>query len=182
MLANSAQSRGDPTDLIAQTLCQELFDMQPRVALPEYARECARKEGVEWSELVREWEAKRVLGTRMGDLADYTGTYLNEGCKLAILVRRLSDVEMSLRFGKPELLESQVNSLPRQTARLRHYTITTTHGAFSPSLGTTPPARAWSCTWLSRICCWNLSATTPAEFVPSIGISRAAIARVQRRV
>jgi hypothetical protein len=31
--ANSSPSRGDPTDLIAQSLCQELFDMRPRIDL-----------------------------------------------------------------------------------------------------------------------------------------------------
>ena len=37
VFANSSPSRGDPTDLIAQTLIQELFDMKPRVPLEKFA-------------------------------------------------------------------------------------------------------------------------------------------------
>ncbi|KAL2182953.1 beta-lactamase/transpeptidase-like protein [Thermothelomyces heterothallicus CBS 203.75] len=124
VLANSAQSRGDPTDLIAQALCQELFDMRPRVALDQYARESARRAGLRWSALVREWEANRVPGTRMRNPADYVGTYTNEGFKLAIRVYLLPDSAAAARSGgnnNPELLGFQVNGLPRQTAKLRHY-------------------------------------------------------------
>ncbi|CAM1511863.1 Fc.00g093760.m01.CDS01 [Cosmosporella sp. VM-42] len=37
IMANSSPSRGDPTDLTAQCLCQELFDMKLRVALEAFA-------------------------------------------------------------------------------------------------------------------------------------------------
>ncbi len=120
VLANSAQSRGDPTDLIAQALCQELFGMRPRVALPEYAMRSARQAGLRWSELLREWESKRVPGTRTRDPADYAGTYTNEGFKITIKVYLLTGAEVGLGEN-PELLGFQVNSLPRQTAKLRHY-------------------------------------------------------------
>ncbi|KAH6615500.1 beta-lactamase/transpeptidase-like protein [Chaetomium sp. MPI-SDFR-AT-0129] len=120
VLANSAQSRGDPTDLIAQTLCQELFDMQPRVELHKYAKQSADRAALRWSELLNEWEANRVLGTRTRELADYAGTYTNEGFKITIRVYPLTGTETGVGEN-PELLGFQVNSLPRQTAKLRHY-------------------------------------------------------------
>lgn len=120
VLANSAQSGGDPTDLIAQTLCQELFDMQPRVELHRYAQQSADRAERRWGELLNEWEAKRVRGTRTRDPADYAGTYTNKWFKITIRVYPLTDSKIWVEEN-PELLGFQVNSLPRQTAKLRHY-------------------------------------------------------------
>ena len=36
-MANSSPGRGDPAELVAQMLPQELFNMQPRVNLENYA-------------------------------------------------------------------------------------------------------------------------------------------------
>jgi CubicO group peptidase (beta-lactamase class C family) len=49
--ANSSPSRGDPTDLIAQSLCQELFDMRPRIDLESFALRAATTSSLIWPAL-----------------------------------------------------------------------------------------------------------------------------------
>lgn len=123
VLANSSPSRGDPTDLIAQSLCQELFDMKPRVPLELFALRAAETSRLIWPALVHSWVLAREKTDMVPVLTDYIGTYRNSGLQLRI------DVFESQRSSKclgrqqhdPEPLSFTVNSHARQTAKLKHY-------------------------------------------------------------
>ncbi|KAF7561163.1 hypothetical protein G7046_g2978 [Stylonectria norvegica] len=120
VMANSSPSRGDPTDLIAQALCQELFDLQPRVNLAEYAVRASNTAGLIWSSLVEDWVTTRHQNTARRPSSEYTGLFRNTGFKLNIDVFELSEEERG-HGENPELLGFTVNGLKRQTAKLRHY-------------------------------------------------------------
>ncbi|KAJ6003842.1 hypothetical protein N7540_013124 [Penicillium herquei] len=52
VMSNCNGAQGDPTDLIAQALCQSLFAMQPRINFEEYALQAAGNARVAWEGLV----------------------------------------------------------------------------------------------------------------------------------
>jgi Beta-lactamase/Domain of unknown function (DUF3471) len=120
VFANSSPSRGDPTDLIAQALCQELFDMKPRVELKQFAHRARQTSDLIWPDLVKNWKANRVENTPQHAASDYIGRYTNEGFMLTIDVYELSDEERG-SGPNPEVLGFTVNSIKRQSAKLRHY-------------------------------------------------------------
>jgi hypothetical protein len=120
VMANCNGAKGDPTDLIAQTLCQELFSMQPRIDFEDYALQAASNAKLAWEGLVEDWVRKRVQNTRCPPLEEYVGTYVNTGLDITIKVSRIADNEVK-HEANPELLTFNINSLPRQTAKLRHY-------------------------------------------------------------
>jgi CubicO group peptidase (beta-lactamase class C family) len=120
VMANSSPSRGDPSDLIAQTLCQELFDMKPRVALEEYAQRASQVADRIWPSLVEEWVTGRVQNTHAHPPSDYTGLFRNKGLMLDILVYELDEKDRG-QGENPELLGFTVNNISKQTAKLRHY-------------------------------------------------------------
>jgi len=120
VLANTSPSRGDPTDLIAQALIQELFDMQPRVALENYALQARRASDMIWPALVESWVSNRVQNTPRRPPLEYVGRYENPGFMLVIDVYELPDSEKG-KGSNPEVLGFTVNSIKRQSAKLRHY-------------------------------------------------------------
>lgn len=119
-IANCTPGRGDPSDLAAQALMQELFQMTPRVNIPAYAAIAAKNASLIWPALVEEWKLKRRPNTQPGPLEDYIGIYTNEGFGMAINVYKLPDHEAD-QGDDPELLGFTVNGLKRQSAKLRHY-------------------------------------------------------------
>lgn len=120
VMANSSPSRGDPSDLIAQTLCQELFDMKPRVALEDYAQRASQMADRIWPSLVEDWVTGRVQNTPTHPPSDYVGLFRNEGFMLDIKVYELEGKERG-QGENPELLGFIVNNIARQKAKLRHY-------------------------------------------------------------
>lgn len=119
-IANCTPGRGDPSDLAAQALMQELFQMTPRVDIPAYAAIAAKNASLIWPALVEEWKLKRRPNTQPGPLEDYIGIYTNEGFGMAINVYKLPDHEAD-QGENPEPLGFTVNGLKRQSAKLRHY-------------------------------------------------------------
>ncbi len=119
VMANSSPSRGDPTDLIAQSLCQELFDMQPRIELERFAQLAAETSGQIWTSLVHDWVVSRRKG-RSPPAADYLGCYKNEGLALQIDVFPSRNTNKRSKRNAEQLTFS-VNGRVRQTAKLRHY-------------------------------------------------------------
>ena len=124
VLANSSPSHGDPTDLIAQTLCQELFDMKPRVDLDAFALQSAETSRLLWPALVRDWVLSRREGAVLPTPEDYLGEYTNTGLELHIhVVLPRQPLRKSRRVGwrtqNAELLAFSVNGQPVQ--KLRHY-------------------------------------------------------------
>ncbi|KAH8714866.1 hypothetical protein GQ44DRAFT_625099 [Phaeosphaeriaceae sp. PMI808] len=114
----------DPTDLIAQSLIQALFDTQPKVQLEEYALQASRTSKLIWPALVEEWVSSRVQSTRTPPLKDFVGTYLNTGFLLKIEIFPLTEKSLDVRCesrSNPELLEFRVSSQEKQAGPLRHY-------------------------------------------------------------
>ncbi|EXJ78231.1 hypothetical protein A1O3_09392 [Capronia epimyces CBS 606.96] len=120
VLANTPVGTGDPTDLIAQTLCQELFNMRPRVKLEDFAAQAASTANLIWRALVEEWVQNRVQNTHPSPLEDLTGTYTNTGLKLTIYVTQIPPHKVG-SGPNPELLTFNINRMKKQTANLRHY-------------------------------------------------------------
>ncbi|PGH16488.1 hypothetical protein AJ80_05173 [Polytolypa hystricis UAMH7299] len=120
VMANCNGAKGDPTGLIAQGLCQELYNMKPRIDLEAYARLAAYNSSLVWDELVQEWVRNRVPNTRCPLLDNFTGTYVNTGLDITIRVTKIAEHDAK-HEPNPELLSFSVNSLPRQSAKLRHY-------------------------------------------------------------
>ncbi|KAF2195030.1 beta-lactamase/transpeptidase-like protein [Zopfia rhizophila CBS 207.26] len=120
VMANSSPSRGDPTDLIAQMLIQEIFEMQPKVKIEEYALRAAHTAKLIWPALVHDWVSSRVQSTATPPLQDFSGIYTNNDFLLRVEVFELSAEERG-SGPSPELLGFRVNSIKRQTAKLRHY-------------------------------------------------------------
>jgi len=120
VMANCSPSRGDPTDLIAQALCQELFDMTPRVDLAAVAQRAALQARRNWVNLIRDWHANRQTGTCPRPLHEYIGLYKNKGLDLTIDIFALP-ANQNRDEAEPELLGMKVNSMPDQCVNLRHY-------------------------------------------------------------
>ncbi len=120
VMANCSPGRGDPTDLIAQHLVQNLFDMQPQVDFQQAAHEAASTAKLMWPALVEEFVSKRVQNTKHRPLKDYVGIYQSTDYKLTIEIYELPKAKVG-KGPIPELLGFKINSLPRQAAKLRHY-------------------------------------------------------------
>lgn len=120
VMANSAPGRGDPADLIAQMLCQKLFHMQPPVNFEDYATRAARTSSLLWPALVEEWVSNRIQNTPCPSLDDFIGSFTNLNYSLTIHIHKLLDEDIG-HGPTPELLRFDVNSVKRQTAKLRHY-------------------------------------------------------------
>lgn len=119
-MTNCNGARGDPTDLAVQALCQELFDMKPKVDFQHYARQAAKNSDLKWDRLLHDWTMNRTHNTAVPPLDDFIGRYINEGLEITITVSKIP--EQNIGAGSnPELLTFIVNDLPRQRARLRHY-------------------------------------------------------------
>ncbi|KAJ2902095.1 hypothetical protein MKZ38_001004 [Zalerion maritima] len=127
VMANSSPSRGDPTDLIAQSLCQELFDMRPKIPLQSFALKAAETSKLIWPTLVRNWVLSRAEGdTAPPAAADYVGSYRHANLPLQVDISEVPRLQPSRRPGGPgkwnmQSLTFSVNGLARQTAKLRHY-------------------------------------------------------------
>lgn len=118
-MSNCNGANGDPTDLIAQALCQELFDKCPRLDLEEFAVQAAHNAKLDWDRLVKEWARERVDNTPCPPLEDFIGLYVNTAFDISIRVAKTLD--QSAKPGTDtEPLSFNINSLPRQTAKLRH--------------------------------------------------------------
>jgi len=120
VMANSAPGRGDPADLVAQMLAQELFNMQPRVNLEDFAIKAADTSKRLWPALVEEWVSNRVQNTKHGQIEDYVGSFTNRAYSLTVNVYKLSSKVVGPEH-PPELMGFNVNSISRQSAKLRHY-------------------------------------------------------------
>jgi len=129
VLANSSMSRGDPTDLIAQLILQELFTMTPKVDLVAYARRAVTEARQDWPNLIKEWELARSTAgiTAAPPATDFVGIYRNAGLRLTINVfepDNNSSVELPAALAGNDTtapLAFQVNGLSRQVALLRHF-------------------------------------------------------------
>ena len=121
VMTNSSCSGGDPADLVAQMLAQELFNMQPRVPLEDYAIKAADTAKRRWPALVEEWVSNRIPNTKYGPLDGYTGSFTNTAYSMTITVYKLSPDVIGTPENSPELLGFTVNSIARQSAKLRHY-------------------------------------------------------------
>lgn len=120
IMANSAPGRGCPVDLAAQMLVQELFNMQPQINFDDYAIEAAETSKRLWPALVEEWVFNRVRNTNSGQIEDYVGSFTNRAYSLIINVYKVSPDAIGPEH-PPELLGFKVNSISRQSAKLRHY-------------------------------------------------------------
>ncbi len=112
VMANCSPGRGDPTDLIAQELAQDLFHMQPTVDFEKFAMQAAETSKLHWPALVEEWVAKRVHNTKHRPLEEYVGSYRSSDFKLTIDVYQL-DGDNAGNGPSPELLGFIVNSMSK---------------------------------------------------------------------
>lgn len=120
VMANCSPSRGDPTDLIAQALCQHLFDLKPQLDLAAYAERAMLRASDNWVDLTREWKVNRRLGTPLQPLSEYVGCYTNKGLDLRLDLFELSP-NAEIDEADPDLLGMRINCMEDQFARLRHY-------------------------------------------------------------
>lgn len=120
VMANSTPGRGDPADLIAQMLCQKLFHMKPPVNFEDHAIRAARNSSLLWPALVEEWVSNRVQNTTTPSPEESIGSSTNVNYNLTIHIHKLLGQEIG-HGPTPELLRSDMNSVKRQTAKLRHY-------------------------------------------------------------
>ena len=120
VMANCSPGQGDPTGLVAQAMAQQLFQMHLHVDLQCYALQAAEAARLRWPALVERWVSQRVQNTRPWVLEEYLRSYYCADLKLIINVSKVSDVPVP---DEPtsELLWFNVNRLPRQSAKLRHY-------------------------------------------------------------
>ncbi|RAQ58744.1 hypothetical protein COH20_006848 [Aspergillus flavus] len=133
VMSNCNGANGDPADLIAQALCQELFSMWPRVNFEEYAIQAAHNAKLEW---VR----KRVDNTPCPPPEDFSGLYFYTVFDITIRVAKTLD--QSANTGTDtELLSFNINSPPGKTVKLRHYHYTP--GLSCQVRETTRLARGW---------------------------------------
>ena len=122
VMANSSSGRGDPADLVAQLLVQELFNMLPRVPLEDYALRVADASDRYFTKLQAEWCFARAQNTKHGPIDEYVGEFTNSAFSLTIDVYKLPPTaNINPAEELPELLAFTVNSDPQQTAKLRHY-------------------------------------------------------------
>lgn len=119
-ITNCNGARGDPTDLAAQALCQELFDMKPKIDFQQYARQAAKNSDLNWDRLVHDWVMNRTQDTAIAPLDDFIDRYINKGLEITIAISKSPEQDVGAG-SNPELLTFVVNDLPRQRARLRHY-------------------------------------------------------------
>jgi CubicO group peptidase (beta-lactamase class C family) len=119
-IANCSPGWGDPSDLAAQHLVQELFQMTPRIDYTVYSMMAVKNAGLVWPAVVEEWTLSRHANTKSGLPDEYVGAYVNEDLRLTIEVYNLESDEVGCGEN-PELLGFTVNGLKRQSAKLRHY-------------------------------------------------------------
>ena len=120
VMANSSPRRGDPADLVAQLLTQELFNMQHRINFEDYATKVAAASRQLWPALVQEWVSNRAQNTKHASIDEYEGGFRNTAYGLTIHVYRLPP-DVTDPEHPEELLGFNVNSITRQSAKLRHY-------------------------------------------------------------
>jgi hypothetical protein len=140
-MANCSGSRGDPTDLIAQVLCQELFNMKPRIHLEDYAVQAARTSNLLWAALVEELVENRVQNTSTPPLDDVVGIYVNEGAQDQYLCLQASEGKLEKVGPVQSFWPSTSTRFPN---RQQSSGITTTiHGRFCQILGMMLYVKAW---------------------------------------
>ena len=84
VLVNSSPERGDPADLVAQMLTQELLNMQSHINLVKYALKIADTSRRLWPALVEEWVSKRVQDTKYNRIEDYVESFTNSAYNLIV--------------------------------------------------------------------------------------------------
>lgn len=95
--------------------------MRPRVDLTAAAKLAARNSSLRWDSLVQEWVKNRIQNTPTPSPDDYKVTYVNAGFRYTISVDRLHELDIREGRPNPELLLMNLNSMPRQNVKLRHY-------------------------------------------------------------
>ncbi|KAF9773379.1 hypothetical protein IL306_008834 [Fusarium sp. DS 682] len=114
VLCNSFEINGDPTNIIAQLIAQELFEMKPKLDFTQITREITLNAQKRWTHLQRDWERNRHLGTQPAALSSYSGAFKHSG------------LNMSLVFSVVEShpiphMRMIINGLPDQVFDLYHY-------------------------------------------------------------
>lgn len=94
--------------------------MKTEIDFGAYATVATKASKLIWPALVEEWVTNRVQGTKHGPLEEYIGKYTNEALKLTIDVCRTDPKDVG-KGPSPRLLCFKVNSIERQSTRLRHY-------------------------------------------------------------
>ncbi|KAJ3533043.1 hypothetical protein NM208_g8159 [Fusarium decemcellulare] len=77
VLCNSFGINGNPANIVAQLIAQELFDMKPRVEFVQVAESTVANARKRWTDLRGAWISRRVLGTEPAALDSYTGRFYN---------------------------------------------------------------------------------------------------------
>ncbi|KAL9628057.1 MAG: hypothetical protein Q9164_007407 [Protoblastenia rupestris] len=83
-------------------------------------REAAVTAKLMWPALVEEFVTKRIQNTKHRPLEDYVGTYQSTDFRFTFQIYELPEAEVA-KGPNLELLGFNINSLPKQKAKLRHY-------------------------------------------------------------
>ena len=94
--------------------------MHPHVDLHEYALQAAKTASIRWPTLVERWVSQRVQHTKPRALEEYLGSFSCTDFKLTISVSKVPEASIPDK-PKSGLLWFNVNGLPQQAAKLRHY-------------------------------------------------------------
>lgn len=84
VLTNTFEINGDPTNIVAQLIAQELFDLQPRVDMVQVAENIVDKARGRWTNVVDKWTGDRASGTQPRDIDSYAGSYTNTGLAMTL--------------------------------------------------------------------------------------------------
>ncbi|KAM0543845.1 hypothetical protein ACHAPJ_012082 [Fusarium lateritium] len=82
VLCNSFEVNGDPTNIIAQLIGQELFDLKPKVDFTQVTKEIAANAQKRWTSLRKDWESHREQDTQPVALSSYSGKIKHDGLNM----------------------------------------------------------------------------------------------------
>ncbi|KAF5005912.1 hypothetical protein FDECE_7670 [Fusarium decemcellulare] len=114
VLCNSFGINGNPANIVAQLIAQEIFDMKPRVEFVHVAESTVANTRKRWTDLREAWISHRVLGTKLAALDSYTGRFYNVGLAIELQFTVLQ-VDPTPR------LCLVINGRPEQDFKLTHY-------------------------------------------------------------
>lgn len=116
VLTNTFETNGDPTNIVAQLLAQELFALQPYVDMVSVAENIVYRAKARWTEVVEDLTSDRRKRTRPRDIHSYAGSYTNPG--LAMI---LKFVVPPGREADQSVLSMSINGSEEQDFPLHHY-------------------------------------------------------------
>ncbi|KAI1120576.1 beta-lactamase/transpeptidase-like protein [Nemania abortiva] len=118
VLCNSFEINGDPTNIVAQIIMQEIFDLKPRIDLVNVAETVVLNAKARWTTLVNDWTRNRQLGTKPRPAQSYVGAFTNTGLSMTL---HISFTCENASGGGDEAMILSINGLEAQTFQLYHY-------------------------------------------------------------